>query len=134
MAAEELRLRPHHLFCGRFLALDSPERSEVFKSFEQDLRRILDSDDKVVIEIAEGVDELCGFCLHCRNSRCASPQGNEEKVRRWDEIILEELGMSYGYKETNRRLRAVIDEKVPLDLCKECSHKQDCYVYKLNLG
>ena len=133
MAEKELRLRPHHIFCGRFLDLDSPERSEAFRSFEQELRYILNSDYEEFIEIIQGIDKLCNLCLHCKNGRCESPHGNEEKVRKWDEIILSGLGMSYGDKETNLGLKKIIESKAPLALCKtKCPYQKVCHVFELS--
>jgi len=128
--SEELRLRPHHLFCERFLPWTFPERGEAFNDFERKIRKILRSGTSALIEVTEGADELCRVCPLCQNGRCQSPQGNEDEVRKWDAIVLKGLAISYGDRITTERLHAIINEKAPLTFCKtRCKAREYCGVF-----
>ena len=86
-----------------------------------------------VVEIVEGVDELCRVCPDFSNERCSSPLGEEEEVRKWDAIILNNLGLLYGHKISVRELRTLIEQKAPLQFCRErCSWKERCNVFDLD--
>jgi hypothetical protein len=128
---EKKKFRPHHILCERFLKLEFPDRGLEFQQVEQRLREIIQTDDEVLVEATEGVDELCQVCPNCLDNRCQSPQGNEEAVRKWDGIILKGLGMSYGEKRTSKEWRMLIKQKAPLDFCRtRCPSKSICIVFQ----
>lgn len=81
-----------------------------------------------LITVAEGVDELCRQCLYCVDGRCNSPQGNEDEVRKWDAILLKELGLSLGSCLTSGEWQGLIKQKIPFKLCQRCQWKQVCSV------
>jgi len=135
MTAEQsfmkLKLRPHHVYCERFSTWNIPERGEAFNMVECKIRDIITSDVDTLIEVVEGVDELCEVCPLRQNDRCESPQGNEDEVRKWDEIILEGLGISYGDRFSAKSIRRLIDEKAPLPFCRtRCKLKEVCPVFQ----
>jgi len=126
------KLRPHHIFCKKFLILDFPERGEEFKRISSAIKELIESNSDAVIEIIQGVDILCRSCPDCREGRCESPRGNEDNVRKWDAIILKGLGISYGEKRTIHELRELISRKAPLDFCRtRCPWKTVCTVFDL---
>ena len=88
------KLRPHHIFCKTFLTL--PDRGEEFKRVSSSIKELIESNCDAIIEINQGVDILFRSCPDCREDRCESPHGNEDKVRKWDAIILNGLGIFYG--------------------------------------
>ena len=124
-----IRLRPHNMLCERFLEMEFPERGAEFREVEQRIRNLIRLSDEALIEIVQGVDELCQVCPLCHAGRCQHPHGNEEAVRKWDDILLKALGISYSDKNTAKQWRTIIEEKAPLDFCKmRCPWKSNCSV------
>ena len=129
-SAEVSRWRPHHIYCERFLADNFPDRGERFDQIGDKIRETMQSGTNTIIEVIEGVDELCQVCSLCQDNRCRSPNGDENAVRKWDAIVLKELGVSYGEKRTAQDFRALIEEKSPLDFCQtRCRWKDVCTVF-----
>lgn len=123
------RFRPHHIFCYPFLKVEFPERGVEFGQVEQRVKDIIQKQDETLMEAIEGIDELCHVCPNCWDDRCQSPQGSEEAVRKWDNIILKGLGISYGETRTSRQWRMLIEQKAPLDFCqKRCPGRSGCNV------
>jgi hypothetical protein len=126
------KLRPHHIFCKKFLNLDFPERGEKFKRVSSAIKELIASNSDAMIEIIQGVDGLCRLCPDCRGNRCENANGNEDKVRKWDRIILNGLEISYGEKRTIQELSEVIGRKAPLDFCRtRCPWKAICSIFNL---
>ena len=129
---EILRWRPHHIFCEPFLNLNYSERGTEFERISERIKNIMRSSTDEIIELHEGVDELCMVCPLRKNDRCESPQGNEEAVRKYDGKILRGLGLSFGGRQTVRELRELINQKAPLDFCKtRCSWSSSCHVFTI---
>jgi hypothetical protein len=125
-----LRLRPHHIFCDRFLPLDNIIRGEEFASTVNKIKELTRSESDLIITITEGPDLLCNSCPDYKNNRCENPIGNEEKVRRWDSKILKGFDISYNEEITVKALLARIKEKAPLDFCQiHCPWKAVCGVF-----
>jgi len=78
--------------------------------------------------VAEGVDELCQQCPLCTDDRCSSPLGNEDEVRKWDAILLKELGLAFGTCLTAGEWQALIKQKTPFKLCRKCQWRQACII------
>ncbi len=130
-----MKLRPHHIFCTGFLTEALPERGESFLRVEQTVRDVVCSDDETPVEAAEGVDELCHVCPHCRDDRCEHPRGKEEGVRKWDGILMKNLGISYGETRTSREWRLLIREKAPLGFCQtRCPSRSGCTISRYSSG
>ncbi|MEW6614907.1 MAG: DUF1284 domain-containing protein [Thermodesulfobacteriota bacterium] len=127
---EVSRWRPHHIYCEPFMAGSFPDRGERFDRIGNKIRETMQSGTDTIIEIIEGVDELCQTCPLCNNNRCQSPNGDEDAVRKWDTIVLKGLGVSYGEKRTAREFRSLIKQKAPLDFCRtRCPWKDACTVF-----
>ena len=127
--SEELRLRPHHIMCEPFLALETFDRGEAFNTLATRIKEALESQADTLIEVIEGVDDLCQTCPLCRDGRCQSPDGDENAVRKWDAIVLRGMEISYGDRLTAGHLSALIKQKVPLPLClTKCRWKNACRV------
>ena len=77
---EKIKIRPHHLFCLRFLQIEFPERGEVYRLAEQRMKDLLQKEDHVLLEVSEGVD--APFLYRSPRDQCRSPQGSEESVRK----------------------------------------------------
>jgi hypothetical protein len=127
---EKLRLRPHHIFCNRFLPLDDLIRGKEFVRAVNQIKEFTQSESDLIITVTEGPDQLCNSCPDYKNNRCENPFGNEEAVRRWDLKILKGFSISYGEEITVRALLALIREKAPLELCQtRCPWKTICGVF-----
>jgi hypothetical protein len=127
---ETLRLRPHHIFCDRFLPLDGLIRGEEFTLAVNKIKELTQSDSDLIIIVTEGPDQVCKSCPDYKNDRCENPFGNEEAVRKWDSKIIKGLGIYYGQEITVRALLSLIKEKAPLDFCQtRCPWKTFCGVF-----
>jgi len=128
---ETAKLRPHHVFCETFLNTKL-DRGGEFEQVKHAIKELVTSYSDAMIEITQGIDQLCRSCPNCRNNRCESQQGNEDEVRKWDAIILKGLGIDYGEKKTAQQLRTLIQKKAPLDFCRtRCPWKKNCSVFEL---
>jgi hypothetical protein len=76
--------------------------------------------------VIEGVDKLCRQCLLCVDERCTSPRGNEKAVRKWDAILLKEVGLPSGTCLTSGEWQALIKQKVPFRFCRKCQWQRLC--------
>ena len=131
-SAETLRWRPHHIYCERFLTADFLGRGEKFHQVEQRIRETMKSGTNEIIEVIEGIDELCLACPLCQDDRCQSPNGDEVEVRKFDAIILKGLGISYGDRMTAQEFRSLIEDKAPLAFCRtRCRLKETCKVFEI---
>ena len=126
---KKVTLRPHHILCERFLNVEFPERGREFQQVEQRVRDVTQGGDETLVEVAQGIDELCRVCPHCRDDRCQHPQGDEEAVRKWDNIIVTGLGVSYGETKTSKEWGILVREKAPLKFClTRCPSKSRCTI------
>jgi hypothetical protein len=115
--------------CEPFLALETFDRGEAFNALANHIRESLESQADTLIEVIEGVDDLCQACPLCQNGRCQSPDGDENAVRKWDAIVLRGMAISYGDRLTAGHLSVVIRQKVPLALClTKCRWRNNCRV------
>jgi hypothetical protein len=129
---KKARYRPHHLFCERFLKVEVPDRGEEFERVSRERRDAIETEDDVVVEVIEGIDELCRVCPDCRDERCQTPRGDEEAVKKWDGIILRGLEINYGEARTSRDWRILINQKAPLTFCEmQCPYRSSCTVFQL---
>lgn len=130
---EKYKFRPHHIFCLRFLQIDLPERGEGYRLAEKGIKDLLQKGDNVLLEVAEGIDELCRSCINCQDDQCRSPKGSEESVRKWDNILLKGLGISYGDTRSLKQWQGLIEQKAPLDFCLiRCPKKNFCTVFSIS--
>jgi hypothetical protein len=131
-AVEKARFRPHHMFCDRFLKVTFPDRGGEFEQVSQKRRDTIERQDDAVVEVIEGIDELCRVCPDCRDERCQNPKGDEEAVRKWDGIILKGLEINYGEMRTSKEWRMLINQKAPLNFCEtRCPYRSSCTVFQL---
>lgn len=129
---KKARYRPHHLFCERFLKVEVPDRGEEFERVSRERRDTIETEDDVVVEVIEGIDELCRVCPDCRDERCQNPRGDEEAVKKWDGIILRGLEINYDEARTSRDWRILINQKAPLTFCEmQCPYRSSCTVFQL---
>ena len=112
------------------MKVEVPGRGEEFERVSQKVRETIERQDDVLVEVIEGIDEICRVCPDCRDERCQNPKGDEEAVRKWDGIILKGLGINYGEARTSKEWRVLIHERAPLNFCKtRCPYRSRCTVF-----
>ena len=117
-----MKLRPHHFCCFYFHNFSHPERGEEYENALKKIEGVFKA-GKELIEVKEGPDFLCASCPHCNGKRCTHPKGDEEKVRKWDKGIIDELGLKYGELAEAGKLKTLVKNKMPLDFClNKCSY------------
>lgn len=125
-----LRIRPHHILCLRFLGFEPPGRGSEYERASREIREMLTTHEDDLVEVWYGIDNLCRFCPELGGTRCTSPFGDEDKVRRWDEKVLQGLGLGYGDRLTVGEIRRLVNRKAPLDFCRNrCPWKPICNVF-----
>lgn len=82
--------------------------------------------DAALIQVAEGVDRVCTNCLHRSVDKCAAPKGGDEGVRKWDSILVRELGVPFGTVMTASEWRALLATKKPFKMCSRCGYGSTC--------
>ncbi len=123
-----MRLRAHHICCLPFRIGLFEERSPSFQQIETRIRGMFSSLADAEVMVIEGVDELCRECPFYTDGGCVSPNGDEEAVRKWDAILLKELGVTFNTCLTSRQWHDLIEHKVPLKICQKCQWKKTCRV------
>lgn len=122
----DLRLRAHHVYCSQFWRIDYSDRGQEFCRVEASIEDALRQGRDVLVELVEGIDDLCEVCPYLGNGRCQSPRGNEEEVRKLDAIIQKELRWSVGTRMTAAEWQRSSRRKVPLEFCKRCKARGRC--------
>jgi len=126
-----MQLRPHHVFCERFLKVELPDRGAEFERAIKKIQDIMEAGEDTPVQIIEGVDEICKVCPDLQDDRCQNLFGDEDSVRKWDGIIIKGLGASYGETMTSGDWRRRIEQKAPLDFCRNrCQWKSICTVFE----
>ena len=126
-----LKLRPHHIYCAQFTGADLSELGEEVVRMQQRIMDILKSGTAEMIEVIDGVDDLCQPCPLRQGNLCRNPQTGEERLKKLGAILLQDLGISYGDRLTAQDLRALINRVSPLPFCQtKCKQKETCGVFR----
>ena len=123
-----MRLRAHHICCAPFWTGAKGSRGPRFQQVEDKIKGMLLSPIDSKVMVIEGADELCQECPLCVDKRCTSAKGDEETVRKWDAIVLKELGLTFNTCLTARQWHDLIKRKVPFKLCHRCQWKKECRI------
>jgi hypothetical protein len=119
-----LKLRAHHICCSRFTNT-THDRGKGFAAAECEAEQALKSDFRS-IKVVQGVDTLCAVCPLRSGDWCASPNGSKEKVRKWDSLLLEDLGIAFNTVMDAADRRQFVDERVPFRVCGRCRWRNNC--------
>jgi hypothetical protein len=111
-----------------FLAYDFSDRGIKYLQVGNIIKQTLSSEPDSIVMVIEGADELCKVCPLCKGDRCQSPLGDEEAVRKWDAVLLKELGLSFGEALKVRQWQSLIKKKRPFKLCQRCRWREVCSV------
>jgi len=79
-----------------------------------------------LIEVVEGVDSLCALCPNCSGSVCVSTKGDETRVRKWDALLLRDLGVRTGTAMESGEWRRLVDSHAPFGVCRRCKWHDHC--------
>ena len=123
-----MRLRAHHICCSRFVQEEHKDRGAGFQGVRTKIMDALLSQPDAPITVAEGVDELCYQCPEYADGRCSHPKGDEVEVRKWDAILLRELGLTFDTCLTSREWSELLEQKTPFHLCLRCKSRESCSV------
>jgi hypothetical protein len=114
------------MFCLPFIKVNLYERGEECVRVADEIKQTMRQGVSRPITLICGVDVLCDVCPMCRDSRCQSELGDEEEVRKWDHIIMRELGVTDNTTLTAVEWRKMFQEKIPLTFCGRCKAKDYC--------
>ena len=115
-------LRPHHYYCTQFMPIAYTERGHEFQEASAKQKKLLE-DATTNIDIGHGPDFICAVCPHFNGQECIHPKGDEKAVKKWDAIILHELGLEEGQQLNVSQLNKLIDRYSPLSFClTRCPH------------
>ncbi|MDO8568004.1 MAG: DUF1284 domain-containing protein [Dehalococcoidales bacterium] len=121
-----ISLRAHHIICMRFRSSAFDERGPGFTQVKDKIKARLAQPDALIM-VAEGIDILCHECPNLGDDgRCTAARGDETEVRKWDAILLRELGIPFGSCLTAGEWQAAINKKIPFKLCLRCQWKKVC--------
>ena len=121
-------LRAHHICCVPFIIEPNEGRGRGFRQIESKIRSMFLSPSDSKVMVIEGVDELCRECPLFVDGRCASARGGEEAVRKWDAILLKELGLTFNTCLTSRQWHDLIKQEIPFKICQKCQWQKGCSV------
>jgi len=122
------RLRAHHICCVPFFIESDEDRGPGYRQIESKIQSMFLSPADSKEMVIEGGDELCQECPLFIDGRCASLRGSEEAVRKWDTIVLKELGLTFNTCLTCRQWHDLIEKKVPFKICQKCQWKKNCSI------
>lgn len=122
-----MKLRAHNLVCVVPFRMDMSERGTTYIRTEDKIRETISKGSEELVEVVEGIDDLCRVCPLCMDDRCQSPDGGEDSCRKWDAILLKGLGVPLGTTLSANEWRRLIKQVSPLDFCQtRCSHRSYC--------
>ena len=122
---EIIKLRAHHICCSSLNLMAAADRGAKFAQQQQLIYDMLHS-ETANIQVAEGVDYLCAACLYRKGNLCEAPNGGDEGVRKWDAILIRELGISFGTVMSAPKWRTILAAKKPFQLCTRCNYRSIC--------
>ncbi len=124
-----VRLRAHHICCAPSFFTGPPEdRGPVFDQIGDKIKSLFLSPADSPVMVIEGADELCRECPFDADEGCTNPNGSEDAVRKWDAILLNELGVTLHTCLTSSQWRSLIEQKLPFKVCQKCQWKERCHV------
>lgn len=130
----DLRLRGHHIYCLLFSKAQFSNRGSIFLETEARVKQVIRSEPDKIVEIVEGMDDLCRVCPLLVGDQCQSPGGEEQKVRKWDARVLADLGLSVGTILSVCQLQDIFRAKSPIPLCARCRWRESCGIASFGAG
>ena len=121
-----LHLRGHHLYCLRFTDMQFHDRGERYQNTYDGIRDTLENQPDSTVQVVLGPDDLCRECPICSSDGCHSKHGDEPVIRKWDQAVLEGLGIEPGREMPVREYQAIVSRKSPLAYCHRCKARMSC--------
>jgi len=126
---EIIQFRAHHICCSDANRLIAGDRGVRFAQQLQFIDNILHS-ETAKLQVTEGVDCVCAECLYRKGDRCDAPEGGDIGVRKWDAILIKELGIAFGTVMSASEWRTLLEKKKPFQLCLRCNYRLICQTAK----
>ncbi len=120
----EILLRPHHGLCIRFF--EGKGYSDEFTAhMEKVIKELHKKDSRIILTEAE--DEICKMCPNFLEGGCK----DREKVRRYDQGVLDLTGLQTGEEMTFLKLKEQITARITApdrmrDICGDCGWAEIC--------
>ncbi|MBI2869655.1 MAG: DUF1284 domain-containing protein [Chloroflexi bacterium] len=130
MSLPEIKLRPHHICCTPYTTMDFAERDPDFQKLVDRTKNLLLTSQEQPVVISENPDGLCYKCPHYKDGACTSSDGQEAEVRKWDAILLRELGVPFDTRLTAAEWKELVRRKSPFRLCQRCRWARYCTIAK----
>ena len=121
-----IRLRPHHGMCLYFF--QGKGYSGEFIRNMTEYKALLETEDPL-IELAEGVDDICAKCPNNKNGQCTSI----DKVNHYDAQVLQICGLETGstmhYKDFSQNvLEKILRSGRHSQICGNCRWNALCHL------
>lgn len=118
-------LRAHHLLC--LLGFHGIGYSAEFIRNLHKVKRLIDQNPELEIEVVDDCDVVCLQCPHSQDSLCVKGEASDNKtVRDMDHRIMEKLDIRPHDRFKVREIYALIKEKIrPEDMndfCRGCEY------------
>ncbi len=120
-----MKLRGHHLLCT--LAYKGLGYSNEFVENMNIIVDKLNSEENIIVELTNEVDDVCSKCPENDNNKCTT----ETKVVTMDNKTLNLLSLQkgkYTYKEIKQHINTNLNENVIHNICSNCEwyNKANC--------
>ena len=132
MKAEKMRIRAHHLLCLHYF--EGKGYSEGFIKHLTETKARLEKENPEIEVVCE-LDEICTFCPNQNGEACAS----EAKVRRYDQAVVEKLGITENTSCTFQVLYTMAEDRILRNklrpqICGDCQWNMLCEEKDSNIG
>ncbi|MCD4699147.1 MAG: DUF1284 domain-containing protein [Phycisphaerae bacterium] len=126
-----MKVRGHHLVCTYCFYGSGKKTARDFFGIDNaipELLRKLRENPDLEITVMADFDDVCGMCPIKTPEGCGRGKGDEggisdqnEKLRQWDRILLDRLGLRVGEEITARNLEKRLGERIP-DIGRICTN------------
>ena len=128
-----MKVRGHHLCCTYCFYGSGKRTAEEFFGVDNaipELLRKLQENPDLEIEVADDFDDVCDICPLKRPEGCGRGEGKpggiaaqNEKLHKWDQVILKRLRLKVGEVITARELQDRLRKYIPDigQICTNCT-------------
>jgi len=128
-----MKVRGHHLCCTYCFYGSGKKTAEEFFGVDNaipELLRKLQENPDLEIEVADDFDDVCNICPLKKPEGCGRGEGKQggiaaqnEKLHKWDQVILKRLRLKVGEVITARELQDRLRKYIPDigQICTNCT-------------
>lgn len=113
-----MKLRPHHLLCTQ--GYEGRGYDDDFVENMTAITTHLRNDDRAVVEIVFGADDICSKCPRMTDDGLCE---RNDKVERFDQKVIAYFGIeekSYIYQDIIREINTKMTVSMMDDICSSC--------------